>query len=121
MLQKSFNSLSFLFFVPLVFIGAFFLLNLTLAVIKSKFTEEHNNRKKYFKGNKIMSQEEIDKRKELERIRINRKIKPAIKNKLFKILARVRKRLEQEEVKSATVLQRRMSLKGALRRDLFDY
>jgi hypothetical protein len=32
----------FLFFVPLVLIGAFFLLNLTLAVINSKFTEEHN-------------------------------------------------------------------------------
>ena len=31
----------FLFFVPLVLIGAFFLLNLTLAVINSKFTEEH--------------------------------------------------------------------------------
>ena len=27
------------FFVPLVFIGAFFLLNLTLAVIKSKFSD----------------------------------------------------------------------------------
>jgi hypothetical protein len=36
MVQKAFNQLSFLFFVPLVFIGAFFLLNLTLAVIKSK-------------------------------------------------------------------------------------
>ena len=30
---------AFLFFVPMVFIGAFFLLNLTLAVIKNKFTE----------------------------------------------------------------------------------
>ena len=30
---------SFFFFVPMVFIGAFFLLNLTLAVIKNKFTE----------------------------------------------------------------------------------
>lgn len=28
------------YFVPIVFVGAFFLLNLTLAVIKSKFTEE---------------------------------------------------------------------------------
>ena len=32
-----------MFFVPLVFIGAFFLLNLTLAVINSSFNE--NNRK----------------------------------------------------------------------------
>ena len=31
----------YLFFVPLVFIGAFFLLNLTLAVINSSFTETH--------------------------------------------------------------------------------
>ena len=29
----------FLFFVPLVFIGAFFLLNLTLAVINTSFNE----------------------------------------------------------------------------------
>jgi hypothetical protein len=28
--------------LPLVFIGAFFLLNLTLAVINAKFTEAHN-------------------------------------------------------------------------------
>jgi hypothetical protein len=28
------------YFYPIIFIGAFFLLNLTLAVIKAKFTEE---------------------------------------------------------------------------------
>ncbi len=33
------------YFIPLVFIGAFFLLNLTLAVIKSKFSEEHQKKK----------------------------------------------------------------------------
>jgi hypothetical protein len=32
------------YFIPLVFIGAFFLLNLTLAVIKSKFSEEHQKK-----------------------------------------------------------------------------
>jgi len=32
----------FIFFVPLVFMGAFFMLNLTLAVINSKFTEAHH-------------------------------------------------------------------------------
>jgi hypothetical protein len=32
----------FIYFLPLVFIGAFFLLNLTLAVINSKFTEAHH-------------------------------------------------------------------------------
>jgi hypothetical protein len=32
------------YFYPIVFIGAFFLLNLTLAVIKAKFTEEMSNK-----------------------------------------------------------------------------
>lgn len=51
-MQQSFASYSIIFFIPLVFIGAFFLLNLTLAVIKSKFSEEHNLRKnaKIIKG-----------------------------------------------------------------------
>ena len=39
--QLSLSPLTFIYFIPLVFIGAFFLLNLTLAVIKSKFSEEH--------------------------------------------------------------------------------
>ena len=43
MYQKSYAKFVFMFFVPLVFIGAFFLLNLTLAVINSSFNE--NNRK----------------------------------------------------------------------------
>ena len=68
-----------------------------------------------------MSHEENEKREEYERLRINRKIKPEIKRKLLKILERVRKRLEQEEVKTATVDQKRMSLKVALRPDLFDH
>lgn len=34
------------YFIPIVFVGAFFLLNLTLAVIKSKFTEEMHKQKK---------------------------------------------------------------------------
>ena len=33
-----------IYFYPIIFIGAFFLLNLTLAVIKAKFTEEMNNK-----------------------------------------------------------------------------
>lgn len=41
-MQQCFTYYIFLFFLPLVLIGAFFLLNLTLAVINSKFTEEHN-------------------------------------------------------------------------------
>ena len=38
-LWKAMNVSAVIFFVPLVIIGAFFLLNLTLAVIKSKFTD----------------------------------------------------------------------------------
>lgn len=34
-----------MYFYPIVFIGAWFLLNLTLAVIKAKFTEEMQNKK----------------------------------------------------------------------------
>jgi hypothetical protein len=34
----------FIYFYPIIFIGTFFLLNLTLAVIKAKFTEEMNNK-----------------------------------------------------------------------------
>lgn len=40
------------YFVPIVFIGAFFLLNLTLAVIKSKFTEEMKKNKEDKNRNK---------------------------------------------------------------------
>ena len=43
MYQKTYTRFVFLFFVPLVFVGAFFLLNLTLAVINSSFNE--NNKK----------------------------------------------------------------------------
>lgn len=41
MTQQAFSPYTVAYFIPLVFIGAFFLLNLTLAVIKSKFSEEH--------------------------------------------------------------------------------
>jgi hypothetical protein len=36
--QKTFNDFSFLYFLPLIFVGGFFLMNLTLAVIKAKFS-----------------------------------------------------------------------------------
>lgn len=41
--EQSFSVVIIPFFVMLVFIGAFFLLNLTLAVINSKFNEAHKN------------------------------------------------------------------------------
>jgi hypothetical protein len=39
-LWKAAGSYVVVFFIPIVFIGAFFLLNLTIAVIKSKYSEE---------------------------------------------------------------------------------
>ena len=46
MLQRTYTHIIWIFFVPMVMIGAFFLLNLTLAVINSKFTEAHNEQQK---------------------------------------------------------------------------
>ena len=43
--EQTVGQWTIIFFIPIVFIGAFFLLNLTLAVIKSKFTEEHHKNK----------------------------------------------------------------------------
>ena len=42
MMQRAYMYYIFIYFLPLVFIGAFFLLKLTLAVINSKFTEAHH-------------------------------------------------------------------------------
>ncbi len=44
-LMQSVGTWIFIYFYPIIFIGAFFLLNLTLAVIKAKFTEEMNSKK----------------------------------------------------------------------------
>ncbi len=44
-LQQSVGVWIVVYFYPIIFIGAFFLLNLTLAVIKAKFTEEMQNKK----------------------------------------------------------------------------
>lgn len=50
---EAYTQLSFLFFIPLVFIGAFFLLNLTLAVIKAKFSDEHAERGRQNEENQL--------------------------------------------------------------------
>jgi len=63
MVQKTFSTLAFLFFVPLVFIGAFFLLNLTLAVIKANFTEQHKLRKMEKKEGRRMKKKRKKKKK----------------------------------------------------------
>ena len=41
-MQRTYITIIYLMFMPMVLIGAFFLLNLTLAVINSKFTEMNN-------------------------------------------------------------------------------
>jgi hypothetical protein len=38
--QMVFNDFSFIYFLLLIFIGGFFLMNLTLAVIKAKFSQK---------------------------------------------------------------------------------
>lgn len=38
-IEKTFSPFAILYFITLVFIGAFFLMNLTLAVIKFSFTQ----------------------------------------------------------------------------------
>ena len=45
MYQKAYTPWTILFFVPMVFIGAFFLLNLTLAVIQSSYSETQSAKK----------------------------------------------------------------------------
>jgi len=85
--HKAFTPLAFVFFIPLVFIGAFFLLNLTLAVIKASYEKEHQKKqekgKESSKANKfksirlpeasaaIESEEELQKRRKvLKRLRV---------------------------------------------------
>ena len=41
-MQRTYITGIYIMFIPMVLIGAFFLLNLTLAVINSKFTEMNN-------------------------------------------------------------------------------
>jgi hypothetical protein len=41
-IESCFSPLAVIYFTLIVFGGAFFMLNLTLAVINSKFTEAHN-------------------------------------------------------------------------------
>lgn len=41
--QKTFTTIIFVLFLPIVFLGAFFLLNLTLAVINSSFGRTHKH------------------------------------------------------------------------------
>jgi hypothetical protein len=118
-MYESFSYLAILYFVPIVFIGAFFLLNLTLAVIKSKFTEEHKAKSKN-KGakKKIKTLDDVEnedlldaparerKKKErrnvLDRMALNLRrmmfIKRVFKKKLLQIRQKRRNRQEDLEI-----------------------
>lgn len=50
-MQKAYTYMIFLYFVFVVFIGSFFLLNLTLAVINSEFTKAHKDATSNIKPN----------------------------------------------------------------------
>jgi len=68
--QKTSSRWTSLFFMPLIFIGAFFLLNLTLAVINSRFNDVHNKTKHSHlkKGKSATSKEALEDRKEKSKI-----------------------------------------------------
>ena len=57
-LMQSVGSWIFIYFYPIIFIGAFFLLNLTLAVIKAKFTEEMSNQQE--NGGPVKKKKKLD-------------------------------------------------------------
>jgi hypothetical protein len=120
MMQDSYSDAMFLFFVPLVFIGAFFLLNLTLAVINSKFTEAHKEQQMadkeaireagqmnfvdnvdadVMKGKDEMSIAQfitarIYAKKMIEFLRMRQEIKRMTKERLEKVLAKQKKNQE---------------------------
>lgn len=56
--EKAIGVWAIFFFIPIIFVGSWFLLNLTLAVIKSRFSEEHSNKLKKKNKRKESSEEE---------------------------------------------------------------
>lgn len=60
MVMNSTHQMIFLFFIPLVFIGAYFLLNLTLAVINYKFNEAHKFYEEKKRLEKLKNQHSLD-------------------------------------------------------------
>ena len=80
--EKALGWMTYLYFLPLVCIGAFFLINLTLVVIASKFSEEHEANKQKKKMQKYILQRQankVDKVKEKEAKKALNRIK--VKNK----------------------------------------
>jgi len=111
-IQKTFNILSLFFFIPLVFIGAFFLLNLTLVVIKSEFTKEHEaNKEKKRRRNivlKKVTEEDIKREKEAKMAHL--KLKIINKKKIF--LNRDRKDSDENVVERIRKNNKKHALQG---------
>ena len=57
-LMQSVGTWIVIYFYPIIFIGAFFLLNLTLAVIKAKFTEEMSTQQE--NGGPVKKKKKLD-------------------------------------------------------------
>lgn len=53
MMQRTFANFIFVLFIIMILTGAFFLLNLLLAVINSKFTEAHNEHQQQEQADKL--------------------------------------------------------------------
>ena len=108
-LIKTFSIFSVVYFVPLVFVGSFFLLNLTLAVIKAKFTDTQGEKKE---SNTIEIKEKEDECnfndlknfKKLEREHIKRYSK--------KLKKRIVNSLDNKIDNRKTTLFNRLSLKN---------
>lgn len=62
-LEQSFSQWVVLFFVIIVFVGSFFLLNLTLAVIKWQFSDAHVKKQEQAKVRSLMRKKRLNKRR----------------------------------------------------------
>ena len=58
--QKGFSDIIVIYFISLIIIGAFFLINLTLAVIKSKFTDTMGRREQKQTPEQLMLEDLLD-------------------------------------------------------------
>lgn len=76
-IQKASNYLSLFFFIPLIFVGAYFLLNLFIVVLKSKFTEEQvlmkERKKNENKSEQVVSEEVLKKEENINKVYSNLK------------------------------------------------
>jgi len=105
----------YLFFVPLVFIGAFFLLNLTLAVINSSFTETHKRHQAQEQDDKAAGkevpqdeEEKMEKRlQDIDELSITQFITARIYAKKMIEFLRMRQKIKQIERERIEMLKAR--------------